>query len=38
MVGHPHGLAWFCSEHLEAAQALSSLTFQDAMKKLGQGC
>lgn len=30
MVGHPHGLEWFCTDHVEAAQELQALTLADA--------
>ena len=33
-VGHPHGLEWFCSEHLEVARTLTALLCADAMSKL----
>jgi len=34
MVGHPHGLEWFCAAHLGAATALSQLPIDDAMRLL----
>jgi hypothetical protein len=33
-IGHPHGLEWFCQEHLAAAQAHSSDTVEAAMHAL----
>lgn len=32
--GHPQGLEWFCNQHLQAAQALSSNTTSKALSKL----
>ncbi|QWF17345.1 hypothetical protein [Lysobacter capsici] len=31
---HPHGLEWFCAEHLQAAQALAHLDYHEAMAQL----
>lgn len=36
MTGHPHGLEWFCAEHLEAARALAALPVAEAMARLEQ--
>ena len=35
-IGHPHGLEWFCSQHIAAAQNLSSLKVAEAYAKLKQ--
>lgn len=32
--GQPHGLEWFCNEHLEAATALASVPVEQAISKL----
>jgi hypothetical protein len=32
--GHPHGLEWFCSAHLDAARALASRPVDEAMAEL----
>jgi hypothetical protein len=34
MVGHPHGLEWFCADHVAAAEAVSSKNINDAMDEL----
>jgi hypothetical protein len=34
MVGHPHGLAWFCQEHVAAAKSLQHLSYSEAMQEL----
>ncbi len=34
MVGHPHGVEWFCDRHLAAAQELSGSSLNDAMGEL----
>jgi hypothetical protein len=34
MVGHPRGLAWFCSKHVAAARALSSRSTHEALIEL----
>jgi len=34
MAGHPHGLEWFCAEHLGAARALAGLDYAEAMRRL----
>ncbi len=34
MVGHPHGVEWFCGRHLAAAQELSGSSLAEAMRKL----
>ncbi len=33
-VGHPPGLEWFCSEHINEAKKLKHLTLPEAMKIL----
>ncbi|MEL6445617.1 MAG: hypothetical protein AAF089_14675 [Bacteroidota bacterium] len=30
MVGHPKGLHWFCSDHVEAAKALADKPWSEA--------
>ena len=32
--GHPDGLRWFCSNHLEKARNLENLTSQNAIKEI----
>ena len=34
MVGHPHGLEWFCADHVAAAEAASSKNINEAMDEL----
>ncbi len=34
MVGHPKGLEWFCSSHIEAARDLSSLSSGEAIERI----
>ena len=34
VAGHPHGLEWFCAEHLSAAQSLARLDCAEAMRQL----
>lgn len=34
MVGHPHGLAWFCADHYSAAKLLTHLKMAEAIKQL----
>ena len=34
MVGHPHGLVWFCGAHLEAAGAVAHLPTEQALTTL----
>ena len=34
VVGHPHGLEWFCDEHAGAAEALADRPFPEAMAGL----
>ena len=34
MVGHPEGLAWFCSKHITAARALTAYPLSEALKRL----
>ena len=34
LVGHPHGLAWFCGDHLAAATALADRPVDEAMETL----
>ncbi|MET4729688.1 hypothetical protein ABIE09_003502 [Lysobacter enzymogenes] len=34
VAGHPHGLEWFCAEHLSAAQSLARLDCAEAMQQL----
>lgn len=36
MVGHPHGLEWFCSKHLAIAQQLSTLTATESRERFQQ--
>jgi len=33
-IGHPQGLEWFCNDHLNAAQALSDKSYEEAIKVL----
>jgi hypothetical protein len=33
-LGHPHGLEWFCNEHLAAAQAQATNSVEVAMLEL----
>lgn len=33
-VGHPKGLVWFCSAHIEAARAQSKLSSSEAIRAL----
>ncbi|NRF65565.1 hypothetical protein HLB44_01075 [Aquincola sp. S2] len=37
MCGHPHGLEWFCAEHVDAARALSRMRIDEAMLELKAG-
>ena len=32
IVGHPHGLEWFCSAHQKQAQALAHLPLEEATR------
>jgi hypothetical protein len=32
VIGHPHGLEWFCSTHQEKAQALAHLALEEAVR------
>ncbi|HEU0275117.1 MAG TPA: hypothetical protein VFQ83_11370 [Candidatus Udaeobacter sp.] len=32
VVGHPHGLEWFCSDHQKQAQALAHLPLEEAVR------
>ena len=34
IVGHPHGLAWFCSEHAGTAKALADKPLDEALRLL----
>lgn len=34
MVGHPKGLAWFCSQHITAARALTDYALGTALAKM----
>ncbi len=34
MVGHPHGLEWFCAEHVGFAEALSAKGIDEAMLEM----
>jgi hypothetical protein len=34
MVGHPPGLAWFCSKHITAARGLTMYSLGEALKRL----
>ncbi|MEL6880170.1 MAG: hypothetical protein AAGM27_07490 [Cyanobacteria bacterium J06554_3] len=33
-VGHPKGMVWVCSEHLEGARSHANLTTAEAIKKI----
>jgi len=37
MVGHPNGLEWFCSEHIQKARTLSHLTAKQAVQYINLG-
>ncbi|MBT8078058.1 MAG: hypothetical protein KJO31_05740 [Gammaproteobacteria bacterium] len=34
MTGHPRGLCWFCTRHVDAANALQDLDTADAFRRL----
>lgn len=36
MVGHPKGLAWFCSKHIADARKLQECTLQEALVHLSK--
>ena len=36
MPGHPHGLEWFCTVHLDAARALAGWPVDEALRRLGE--
>jgi hypothetical protein len=36
VAGHPHGLEWFCAEHLASAEAFSGKSIDEAMLELGR--
>ncbi len=37
LVGHPHGLEWFCSQHIQKARTLSHLTAKQAVQYINLG-